>query len=206
MYIPDFFKLEDKAEINALIAANSFGLLTSQDSDGALIGSHLPFMYEPERGENGALVAHMAKANPQWRGFDAGGEAMVVFHGPHAYISPNLFDRENAVPTWNYAVVHAYGVPRIMADEAEVRAMLTRLIETNEAAYDNPWTYDGTEDFLLKMIGAIVAFEIPVDRLEAKAKLGQHRPAEIPDIVAGLRDQGGDQSRALADLTERLAL
>jgi transcriptional regulator len=124
----------------------------------------------------------MARANPQWRDFEElakeDGEALVVFQGPHAYISPSWYGAGPAVPTWNYTAVHAYGRPHIVEDPARVRAILEQLVAVQESALDPPWTLDSqTDKYLSGMMRGIVAFEIPIERLEAKAKLGQNKSA-----------------------------
>ena len=145
----------------------------------------------------------MARANPHWQDFANDKDVLVIFAGPHSYISPSWYVNEPAVPTWNYAAVHAWGKPQIIEEDTAKRALLYRLIETHEAGFENPWRYDGSEEFMAKMVRATVAFEIDISRLEAKAKLGQNRSAEDQaGTAAGLRRQGDDLSRALADLSE----
>ena len=150
MYVPDIFALDDPQRIAEVIARFNFALLVTalpgkasgQASGRAPTATHLPFLYDAERGPHGTLIAHMAKANPHWRDFaglaEAGGEALVVFWGPHAYVSPSWYGPGDAVPTWNYIAVHAYGTPRPIADAAEVRAMLERLVATHEAGAAAP--------------------------------------------------------------------
>ena len=127
----------------------------------------------------------MARANPQWQDFaklaDGGGEALVIFQGPHAYVSPNWYGPGAAVPTWNYVAVHAYGPPQIMDDPARVRALLDRLVRVQETDSQTPWSMASQEDeYIERMMRGIVAFEIPVTRLEAKAKLSQNKELEGP--------------------------
>jgi transcriptional regulator len=168
-----------------------------------MTGTHLPFMYDPERGPKGVLIAHMARVNPHWRGFARSPEVMVIFQGPHAYVSPSWYANAPAVPTWNYLAVHAYGRPVIIEGEAEKRAMFDRLVGENEAAFETPWALRGAEDFFAKMSQATVAFEIEVSRFDAKAKLGQNRKAEDRmGVIKGLRATDNPTARALADVTE----
>jgi len=145
--------------------------------------SHLPFLLDPDRGAQGTLLAHMARANPQWRQFrrltEQGGEALVVFQGPHAYVSPSWYGPGESVPTWNYVAVHAYGQPRVIDDPRAVRRLLEDLVRHEESAFESPWSLDLAEEaYLTRMMRGIVAFQIPLTRLEAKAKLGQNRTAE----------------------------
>lgn len=178
MYIPGHFALNDVAACQTLIAAHSFGLLVTADESGAPFASHLPFLVDATRGANGTLIAHMARANPQWRHFAAQKPAMAVFSGPHAYVSPAWYATHPSVPTWNYVAVHAYGLPRIVDERGAVKDILWRLVDANERANGTDWRMGGlTDAYLDSMMRAIVAFEIPVDRLEGKAKLTQNRDA-----------------------------
>lgn len=187
MYIPQQFVLDDKARIRALIERYDFAVMVTAPA-GRPQAVHLPFLYDPDAGPNGTLYAHLARANPQWQDFAAleaaGGEALVIFQGPHAYVSPTDYrsDKPN-VPTWNYLAVHAYGCPRAIADDAAVRDLLGRLSAKQEAARAVPWRLaDLPEAFSAAMIKGIVAFEMPLTRLEAKAKLGQNKTR--PQVAA----------------------
>jgi transcriptional regulator len=186
MYIPEAFRLEDRDAIAEVMRRFDFALLVTapinKSGAGLPQASHLPFLYDPERGAQGTLLAHMARPNPQWRDFEAlaaaGQEALVIFQGPHSYISPTWYgEGPPNVPTWNYVAVHAYGLPRVIEEAGQVRALLERLVETQEAGLSPPWSTAGlTEKYLAGMQRGLVAFEIPVSRLEAKAKLSQNKP------------------------------
>jgi transcriptional regulator len=178
MYIPKHFAIAETATCHEVIAENGFGELVTLDNAGLPFASHLPFLIDATRGASGTLIAHMARANPQWQHFANGKPVLAIFHGPHAYISPTWYATHPAVPTWNYIAVHAYGVPKIVDAPAAVEDILGRLVEANEAANGTNWRMDGlTEQYLGGMTRAIVAFEIPIDRLEGKAKLSQNRDA-----------------------------
>lgn len=196
MYCPTNFVEDDRQTLDAVIRANSFGLLVST-LDGAPYATHLPFMLDGDR-----LLAHMARANPQWQGFEAGTEVLCIFQGPHAYVSPNWYAREKAVPTWNYVAVHVHGVPRIVDDPSECLAMQRRLVAEFEAGSETPWTMDGLpESYLAVQLRAIVNFEIPVTRIEGKFKLNQNRTAEDrAGVIASLRKSPLDSDRATAKL------
>ncbi len=199
MYVPSHFDLNDPAAAGRLIAGHPFGQLVTVNEAGAPFATHLPLLLEGasaedrvEGGAHGILVGHMARANPQWRHFAEGREVLCVFAGPHAYVSPSWYGPGPAVPTWNYVAVHAYGVPRIVDDAGAVRAMLERLVETFEAARPEPWSLDEAGAAVESMMRAIVAFEIPVTRFEAKAKMSQNRSAEDrAGVIRGL-GAGGD--------------
>src|SRR5262245_32627214 len=107
MYIPNSFREDDQAELHDLMRQNNFAILVTQHG-GAPFATHAPFLLDAERGPHGTLLAHIARANPQWRDFDGQQEALVIFQGPHAYISPSWYEVAPSVPTWNYAAVHAY--------------------------------------------------------------------------------------------------
>ncbi|MEO3428126.1 FMN-binding negative transcriptional regulator [Pelagibius sp. CAU 1746] len=182
MYVPEAFRLNDPQRIAEVIRDYDFALLVTAP-EGVPQATHLPFLYDPGRGEQGTLLSHMARPNAQWRDFEklaeAGQEALVIFQGPHAYISPAWYGAGPPnVPTWNYVAVHAYGLPKVIEEPARVRALLDRLVATQEAGLDPAWSTAGlTEKFLAGMQRGLVAFEIPVSRLEAKAKLSQNKTA-----------------------------
>ncbi|HMI94803.1 MAG TPA: FMN-binding negative transcriptional regulator [Polyangiales bacterium] len=201
MYVPESFRVPDRAVIAGFIAAHGFAVLVSQTEQGPF-ATHVPLLLE--RAETGdVLVGHMARANPHWRHFERGAEALVIFQGPHAYVSPSWYAASPAVPTWNYSVVHAYGRPAVVADTTRVRAIIDALAAQYESARATPWsTRDVPDEYVDRMIAAIVGFEIPIERLEGKFKLGQNRsPEDIAGALAGLQREGGPNGGALADFT-----
>ncbi len=211
MYVPDLFKLEDPRRIAEVLEHFNFALLVTAVEGGAPVATHLPFMFDAARGPKGTLVAHMARANPHWRDFAAltaaGGAALVAFSGPHRYISPSWYGPGDAVPTWNYVAVHAYGAPRLIEDPDAVRVMLDRLVAVHEAGAPKSWSLAGQDEgFLARMQRGIVAFEIPIDRLEAKAKLSQNKEPPVRQrISAALRGGGDGEAAALAAWMDSLA-
>jgi transcriptional regulator len=197
MYVPEAFRLDDPQRIAEVIRAHDFALLVTAP-EGAPQATHLPFMYDPEAGAKGTLLAHMARPNPQWRDFEklaaAGQEALVIFQGPHAYISPTWYgEGPPNVPTWNYVAVHAYGIPGVIEAPERVRALLDRLVATQEAGLDPAWSTAGlTEKYMAGMQRGLVAFEIPVSRLEAKAKLSQNKAAAQLAAATAVVEQAAD--------------
>jgi transcriptional regulator len=158
-------------------------------------------LFDPERGANGTLIAHMARANPQWRQFATGVETLTIFQGPHAYVSPAWYATEPAVPTWNYAAVHAYGVPTIIDDRERTIELLNRTVARYEASFDPPWNGELPAEYRDGLIRAIVAFEIPVARIEGKFKLGQNRSiADQQGVFDALSQSSDALSRDLAEL------
>jgi transcriptional regulator len=177
VYIPKINAVTDLALLHDLMRRFSFATLVTTQG-GCPVATHLPFLLYPEEGEHGTLLAHMARANTQWRGFAEGNEALVIFQGPHTYISPSWYEDHVSVPTWNYAVAHAYGVPRVISDEERVREALRALVDAHEGGFEMPWAMDLPEEYLQQQLRAIVAFELPIARLEGKFKLSQNRSTE----------------------------
>ncbi|MFN8372543.1 MAG: FMN-binding negative transcriptional regulator [Anaerolineae bacterium] len=176
MYIPKSFQETDLSVLHAFMQEHNFATLVT-NAAGELAATHLPLMLDTTRGEYGTLLGHMAKANAQWKAF-AEQPSLLIFHGAHTYISPNWYTTHPSVPTWNYAVVHAYGTPRIIDDSHAVEAMLQTLVTHHEAGFSPSWEMDLPDDYMHTMMQAIVAFEIPITRLEGKFKLSQNRSQE----------------------------
>jgi transcriptional regulator len=190
VYIPHYYKEQDRSKLIAFMRENSFGVLISHGNKG-LHGTHLPFVTE-ERGEDLVLITHLAKANPQWEEFGEENEVMAIFTGPHGYVSPSNYEKKESVPTWNYVAVHAYGKATIVHDHGSVLSILEKMIYSYEEAYRKQW--EGlSEDYRNKMIKGIVAFEIVVSKLEGKYKLSQNKTAnEQKKIVTEFEKQGNE--------------
>jgi transcriptional regulator len=192
MYIPAAFRETRVDILHTLIREHSFATLISQ-LDGQLFATHLPILLDPSSAPNGRLIAHMAKANPHWHAFSADApESLAIFQGPHAYISPSWYVSQQAVPTWNYEVVHAYGKPTLIDDARRVRALLDETVGKFETGLPQPWsTRLVPDEYIAKMAESIVAFEMPIGRLEGKRKLNQNRPVDdIRGAAAGLQANG----------------
>ena len=201
VYLPPLFSETRREVLIAHIERHEFGLLVSHGGEG-LVASQLPFLLA-RRGEELLLQGHLAKANPQLVDLAEGGEALAIFAGPHAYISPSWYQTGPAVPTWNYATVHAYGPARTIADPDWLDDFVRRLTERHETCEPTPpWRVgDLPADYLGRMLGGIVGVEIAVARLEGKFKLSQNRPAtDRPRITAALEAREDADSRAVARL------
>jgi len=199
MYIPNAFEITDPCKVGEVISANSFATLISKDGD-SLFASHLPFLYKPKQGAKGKLISHMARANRHWQLFHEKEEALVIFNGPHAYISPTWYAAEVAVPTWNYVTIHVYGTPKIMETDAELSAVLDETVKKHEARLPNPWTPNLPDELNAKLHQAIVGFEIEITRIEAKFKLGQNRSKEDQEkMFQTLQNSGDADSIRLAE-------
>jgi transcriptional regulator len=200
MYSPPYNRPEDRAEILAFMRANDFPLLIT-GTGGTLHASHLPVVVQ-ERGEDVLLDMHMAKNNPQWREF-FDDEVLVVFSGPHSYVSPRWYEQKERVPTWNYAAVHAYGTPKLIEGRAAKHAGQERLVAT----HDPEWLaefHNLREQYVTSMLEGIVNFEIKVTRLETRWKLSQNRGRREMELIAAELDKSADSSvRALAELTRK---
>jgi transcriptional regulator len=199
VFVPPHFAESDPTKLHDLIERHSFGLLVSQ-SGGEPFATHLPFLLDRTAGPHGTLSGHMARANPQWREL-AGQTAMVVFSGPHAYISPSWYETENTVPTWNYVAVHAYGKSELVEDADSLLDLLQRSVGEYESGFSQPWELDTSSKVVERLLTHIVGFRIEIERLEGKWKLNQNHPVERRrKVAATLSKQPGDDARTIADL------
>jgi transcriptional regulator len=200
MYIPSAFRVEDAGKMAAFIQRHSFATFITHDGS-APFASHLPMLFHPQAGKHGTLLSHMARANSQWRHFASGAEVLAIFHGPHSYISPSWYQAEMAVPTWNYATVHAYGVPTLIGEQERVVSLLRETVSAYESSFERPWPGNLPDDYRDKMIQNIVAFEIPISRIEGKFKFGQNRSAaDTQGVFDALSRSEDADSRALAKM------
>jgi transcriptional regulator len=198
MYVPASFAVSDEKTVDSFIERYEFATLTSSSSTG-LVASHIPIMLR-RSAEKAVLVGHVARANDQWRQFDGKAEALAIFHGPHAYVSPTWYATAPAVPTWNYAAVHVYGKPRAREEGDFTAAALRDLVARHEVSRAKPWRpEDLARDFVEKLAKAIVAFEMPIDRIEGKFKLGQNRSQDDRvGMLEGLDAEKSPDAEALA--------
>jgi transcriptional regulator len=184
--------------LHAAIERYSFALLVSTAGEEPF-ASHLPLLIDRDDGPYGTLVGHMARANPHRQ--QAGQMAMAAFTGPHAYISPRWYEAERVVPTWNYVAVHAYGRLQMIDDLDETIALLQRTVDHYEAPLPEPWQVDAPADFVAGLARQVVAFRIPIERLEGKWKLNQnHSPERRQKVAEALERQGDTDSREIARL------
>lgn len=198
MYVPSHFGEDDSNKLHDFIERHSFGLLFSP-VEGSPFATHLPFILERQAGPHGTLVGHMARANPHWRELETQ-TALVVFSGPHAYISPSWYEAENVVPTWNYSAVHAYGRVQLVLDKDALLKIVQDSIAIYESAMPKPWSLDADEVFVDRMMSQIVGLRIEIEKIEGKFKLNQNHPAERREkVVRALREQGGENNLAVAD-------
>jgi transcriptional regulator len=200
VYNPRSYRNDSIPDLHAFARRYNFAVLVTHNG-GETFATHLPFMIDEARGRLGTLVAHMARANPHWRAFDGAAPSLVVFMGPHAYISPAWYHEQVTVPTWNYTVVHAAGHARLVEDPAQLRDMVMRLVQQHEAPIGNPWDVRKAEAVIDAELAAIVGFEIPLDRLDGKFKLNQNRSVEDREsVVRALEGSSHPDEREVARL------
>jgi transcriptional regulator len=205
VYIPRF-NAETRLDVmHGLIQTQPFATLVTMGSSG-LIASHLPMVLHSAEGPNGTLRGHLSRANPQWRELTPCIEALAIFSGPQHYISPTWYPEKaedgKVVPTWNYAVVHAYGPIKVIEDPAWLRPHLTALVTQHEASFDAPWQItDAPDDYIASQIKGIVGLELPIHRIEGKWKVSQNKSDRTRLAVEqGLEDLNTPESLAMRDL------
>lgn len=180
MYVPAPFQVDDPEQLAQFIAEHSFATVITQH-DGAPFASHVPLLYDRESGPHGTLVGHLARPNPQWQdaaNVEEGIAALAIFSGPHTYISPTWYAEPNTVPTWNYIAVHATGRLRLMEDPDRLIQLLTRTVNIYESTQQTPWKLEAQNpEFIQKLLGGIVGFEMEIEKLEGKWKLNQNQSA-----------------------------
>ena len=199
MYTPPAFRVSGHGRLHDLIRDYPFAALVSTGKDELQI-THLPFMLDPGRGTCGSLLGHMARANPHWRQFDGARAVTVIFTGPHTYVSPAWYADPHTVPTWNYAVVHVHGRPRIIGDKARARRVLEDLVAEHEAPLDPPWTTARAEPDIDRQLDHIIVFEIEIARLEGKFKLSQNRSrADRQGVAQALAEADDPLRRSTAE-------
>jgi transcriptional regulator len=205
MYSPKFNLVTDRAILIEAMRAYSFAILigpqSTADAPAPLVATHLPLVVRDE-GEHGLIEGHFAKANRHWQAL-AGREALVVFPGPHAYVSPKNYTEPLSVPTWNYIAVHAYGTLELVEDEAGKDALLAGLIAANEPAFAEQWR-NSPDGFRRTMLAGIQGFRIPIARIEGKFKISQNRAPEEREHVRATQEAGTPDERALATWMGRL--
>lgn len=200
MYVPGHFRETDQAKIEAFIRQHDFATLVSWDGTRP-VASHL--LLDLERAEDGTawLYGHMSRANPEWRSFDGAREVLAIFSGPHSYVSAGWYGQVN-VPTWNYLAAHVYGVPELITDSNDLKAMLKRLVDKHEAAAGAtpPYRMEALPDgYVDTELEGVAGFRIRVTRIEAGFKLSQNRTEQDYDaVIAGLEKRGDENSMAIA--------
>lgn len=204
MYTPPAFREDDPAELRIIMRQARLSTLVTATADG-LVATPLPFFLDETEGPYGTLYGHLAKANPQWKETPIG-EALVIFAGPDAYITPSWYaakaEHGKVVPTWNYAAVHAYGPAEFFDEPARLHAAVSRLTAIHEGARAKPWAVtDAPDAFVAAQLKGIVGVRIPIARLEGKRKMSQNRPeSDRVGVVAGLAESAREADRVVAGM------
>lgn len=207
MYIPKQFEERRVEVMHDLIRAYPLATLVTY-SPGGLSANHIPLHLSTSPAPHGTLRGHIARANPLFGEIAEGIETLAIFHGPNSYITPSWYatkrETGRVVPTWNYAVVHAYGVLRIVDDASWLRTQLDGLTDHNEASFPEPWAVsDAPPDHIEKIMAAIVGVEIVVTKLLGKWKVSQNQPRQNQaSVISGLKECGRPESEAMADLVD----
>jgi transcriptional regulator len=205
MYTPKFNQVQDRAVLLEAMRAYSFAILFGANPEPGLEAdaqaTHLPLVVKDE-GPHGLLEGHFARANRHWQTL-AGRETLVVFPGPHSYVSPSLYIEELSVPTWNYVAIHAYGTLTLVEDNDAKEALLADLIQAHDPAYADRWR-SLPDGYRRTMLGNIVGFRIPIERIEGKFKISQNRSEQERRNVQTAQAAGNDDQRALAAWMARL--
>jgi transcriptional regulator len=207
MFQPEHFRVDDVAEMHALMRARPFAALVSTGGTLGLYGTHLPTVLKDE-GQFGVIECHLSRANPHWKDLAEGGEALMIFSGVDGYISPNWYPTKHqtgkSVPTWNYAIVHAYGRPVVMSKAADKEWTLrhvSELSDQQERTQARPWKVsDAPESYIDVMLRGIVGFRFEITRLEGKWKMSQNREAhDRAGVVAGLNARASGDDIEMAE-------
>ncbi len=205
MYTPRSFAIDDLQQMQQHMLDTRLAMVVTHGAQG-LQASHLPLLLRPDEGPNGTLYGHFARANPQWKELQEGAEALVIFAGADAYVSPGFYpgkaEHGKVVPTWNYVAVHAYGTAQVITDAEPLLDLVSALTDHHEAGRAQPWKVaDAPADYIDGMLKAIVGFALPIQRLEGKRKLSQNRSsADMAGVREGLAASPDAQDRALAHL------
>jgi transcriptional regulator len=206
MYTPKFNQVTDRLVLLEAMRAYSFAILFGPQTSGAeapapMVATHLPLVVKDE-GPHGLIEGHFALANRHHQAL-AGRETLVIFPGPHSYVSPTFYVEEQSVPTWNYIAVHAYGTLTLVEDNEGKEALLAGLIAQNEPAFAERWR-DMPENFRRSMLAGIVGFRIPIARIEGKFKISQNRLPEERANVKAAHAAGTPDQQELAAWMQRL--
>lgn len=203
MYLPPYFEEQRPDALERLMREHPLGMLVTLGAAG-LNANPIPFIYDPAPAPFGTLRAHVARSNPVWNDFSPDIDALVLFQGPQAYVSPSWYaskkEHGKVVPTWNYMVVQAAGPLRVIEDAAWLHGLLEQLTDRHEARQSMPWKIsDAPADYIAKLLDVIVGLEIPVAKLTGKRKVSQNRSqADRAGVALGLAELGGDDAMAMA--------
>lgn len=199
MYVPPSFREDNLEVLHAFLREHGFGTLISTHAEEPW-ATHLPWLLEPDDGELGCLIGHIARSNPHWKHIK-NATALAVFQGPHAYISPSWYLAEHVVPTWNYIAVHAYGKVELVESRDELLSMVTRSTDFYEASRAMPWSVPNDSETIDGMLRHIVGLRFRIERLEGKWKLSQNHPRERRQkVIEALECEPSQDAQEIAQI------
>lgn len=197
MYTPNSFQEKDPKKLLQIMQDNAFAMIVTTDNKSKPVSTSLPFLVKQVNNKV-ILQAHFAKANPQWEHLESNAQILVVFQGSHCYISPSWY-KNSGVPTWNYVTVHAYGTAKLFKSNKQTAELIEELSDKYEKTQENPWK--AKDNYSEKLLDHIVGFEINVQELQGKVKIGQNKAEEdLEGVVQALSSSTSEQDRAIAKL------
>ena len=200
MYIPPQYKNEDLSEVKDFIRSNSFAILINQ-LNGRPWATHTPLELDKDEAGNDILIGHIARANPQWKAFEANPEVLCIFNGPHSYVSSSWY-KEEEVPTWNYIAVHIYGSLTVMA-ESEVLTWLHGLVDHYEKDEEKPLSLKDMSPATLRQVKGVVGFRIKINEIQAAYKLSQGREEDHARIIHELKNKKDQGSKQVSNIMKK---
>jgi len=209
MYIPKWYREDSLPVLFEAIEKIGFGTLVTLSNSHQLVASHIPMLIDGSSGEKGTIFGHIARGNSQWRDFDKDTEALAMFVGPQAYISPLWYETTKrtgeVVPTWDYIAVHVYGRVSFFEDSSRLLDLVTRLTNHHEAEFSKPWRVsDAPKKYIDSELKSIVGFEMPISKIEGKWKMSQNRPLDDREgAIRGLRESSSESASEVADEIEK---
>lgn len=197
MYIPNFFQIDDFKEIEQFVKSNSFGMIITE-KHGKPLATHLPLILQ-KKGNDYYISGHIAKGNPQWKTLNGNSNVLIIYQGPHAYVSSSWYEKEN-VPTWNYQAIHLYGEATVLREQ-ETMDDLKTLLAKYEQYRENPVLWDNLAESTQMQAKAIIGFKVKINKVEAAYKMSQNRnEQDYNNIIKKLEDEHNSSSNAVADV------
>lgn len=197
MYIPNFFQIDDFKEIEQFVKSNSFGMIITE-KHGKPLATHLPLILQ-KKGDDYYISGHIAKGNPQWKTLNGNSNVLIIYQGPHAYVSSSWYEKEN-VPTWNYQAIHLYGEATVLSEQ-ETMDDLKTLLAKYEQYRENPVLWDNLAESTQMQAKAIIGFKVKINKVEAAYKMSQNRnEQDYNNIIKKLEDEHNSSSNAVADV------
>lgn len=197
MYIPKFFQIDDFKEIEQFVKSNSFGMIITE-KHGKPLATHLPLILQ-KKGDDYYISGHIAKGNPQWKTLNGNSNVLIIYQGPHAYVSSSWYEKEN-VPTWNYQAIHLYGEATVLSEQ-ETMDDLKTLLAKYEQYRENPVLWDNLAESTQMQAKAIIGFKVKINKVEAAYKMSQNRnEQDYNNIIKKLEEEHNSSSNAVADV------